>query len=143
MEGERSSRIRWYSFADRTGDFPTKSLFQTPESLLAPENSLFLRVGNLAKKPNETQWLQRHIGAENAQNRENSLYFPWITANWTLENSSLMTTLSASALWKLALRIRIRAKNSVEKGDTSSNELWTAAAARTLAYGRETRTPLA
>jgi hypothetical protein len=52
------------------------SLFRRGNSLFGSKNSLFGCVGNLLKKPNETRWLQRHSGAENAQNRENSLYFP-------------------------------------------------------------------
>jgi hypothetical protein len=56
------------------------SLFRRITSLFRQKFSLFDRVGNSIKKGSDCEWLGLRIRAENALNRENSLYFPWITA---------------------------------------------------------------
>jgi hypothetical protein len=50
-------------------------------SLFRRKFSLFDRIGNFIKKGNQSGRLGRCIRAKKAHNRENSLYFPWITGN--------------------------------------------------------------
>jgi hypothetical protein len=57
------------------------SLFRRISSLFHQKFSLFDRVGNSIKKANEYTLLRRSIMDEKPRNRENSLYFPWITGN--------------------------------------------------------------
>ena len=57
------------------------SLFGQINSLFRLKFSLFDCVGNSIKKGNQYGRLGRCIRAKKAHNRENSLYFPWITGN--------------------------------------------------------------
>ena len=57
------------------------SLFRPIISLFRRKFSLFDRVGNSIKKGNRYGGLGRRIRAKKAPNRENSLYFPWISGN--------------------------------------------------------------
>ena len=73
------------------------SLFGRINSLFRQNFSLFDSVGNSIKEANHYRWLGRCIRANRVQNRENSLYFPWITGNRAVENSSHVTAPTASA----------------------------------------------
>jgi len=57
------------------------SLFTQINSLFRRKFSLFDCAGNSIKKGNQYGRLGRRIRAENALNRENSLYFPWVSGN--------------------------------------------------------------
>src|SRR5882672_8244990 len=57
------------------------SLFTQINSLFRRKFSLFGCVGNSVEEANDYAWLERCIRTDNARNRENSLYFPWITGN--------------------------------------------------------------
>jgi hypothetical protein len=72
------------------------SLFRRITSLFRRKFSLFGCVGNSIKKASRYRRLERPINAESALNRENSLYFPWITGNRMAENGSLVTAPSAN-----------------------------------------------
>ena len=57
------------------------SLFRRIGSLFRRKISLFDCAGNSIKKANQYGRLGRRIKVGNAGNRENSLYFPWISGN--------------------------------------------------------------
>ena len=75
----------------RFADAKEHSLFRRISSLFRRKISLFDRVGNSIKKGNQYRPLGRRIRANKTQNRENSLYFPWISGNSSAENGSLVT----------------------------------------------------
>jgi hypothetical protein len=56
------------------------SLFAQINSLFRRKFSLFDRVGNSIKEANHCRWLGRRV-SDDARNRENSLYFPWLSGN--------------------------------------------------------------
>jgi hypothetical protein len=79
----RSPRASLQRFADVSVSLMPKknSLFGRINSLFRQNFSLFDSVGNSIKKGNQYGRLGRCIRAKKAHNRENSLYFPWITGN--------------------------------------------------------------
>jgi hypothetical protein len=81
----RSPRASLQRFADVSVSLMPKenSLFGRINSLFRQNFSLFDCVGNSIKKGNQYERLGRCIRANQAQNRENSLYFPWISGNRT------------------------------------------------------------
>ena len=72
------------------------SLFGQINSLFHRKFSLFDCAGNSIQKANQYGQLGRRFRVNSARNRENSLYFPWITGNPAVEISSLVTVPTAS-----------------------------------------------
>jgi hypothetical protein len=84
LAGERAWRLRSIGAGGRCSGslMPNEnSLFRRISSLFRREFYLFDCVGNSIKKGNQYGGLGRRIRANKAPNRENSLYFPWITGN--------------------------------------------------------------
>ncbi len=88
QEPFRCDHDGWRFHAIAAGKPCRGSLMPNENSLFAQINSLFHRkfslfgcVGNWIKEANHCRGLARRISADEARNRENSLYFPWITGN--------------------------------------------------------------
>jgi len=89
MAGNLPLGLRWMRFRSiAAGELCSDSLMSNGNSLFRRISflfrrkfSLFDRTGNSIIKGNQNGRLGRGIRADKAQNRENSLYFPWITGN--------------------------------------------------------------